>query len=90
MPITPHIVVEDAKRAAAFYRDAFGADELSRIPLMLVPRSASRYRTCSGATAMANSTTRSGIAGTSFSTSATCRTTRSWPPPRRPSAASWA
>jgi len=32
MPITPHIVVRDAERAAAFYRDAFGATELSRIP----------------------------------------------------------
>jgi PhnB protein len=32
MPITPHIVVQGADRAAAFYRNAFGADELSRIP----------------------------------------------------------
>lgn len=32
MPIVPHIVVQDASRAAAFYRDAFGAEELSRIP----------------------------------------------------------
>jgi uncharacterized glyoxalase superfamily protein PhnB len=32
MPITPHIVVRDADRAAAFYRDAFGAEEVSRIP----------------------------------------------------------
>jgi PhnB protein len=32
MPITPHIVVQGAERAAAFYRDAFGAEELSRIP----------------------------------------------------------
>lgn len=32
MPITPHIVVQDADRAAAFYRDAFGAEEVSRIP----------------------------------------------------------
>jgi PhnB protein len=32
MPIVPHIVVQDANRAAAFYRDAFGAEELSRIP----------------------------------------------------------
>jgi len=32
MPITPHIVVQDAERAVAFYRDAFGAEELSRIP----------------------------------------------------------
>jgi PhnB protein len=30
--ITPHIVVQDAERATAFYRDAFGAEELSRIP----------------------------------------------------------
>lgn len=29
---TPHIVVGGADRAAAFYRDAFGAEELSRIP----------------------------------------------------------
>jgi uncharacterized glyoxalase superfamily protein PhnB len=32
MPITPHIVVRGADRAAAFYREAFGAEELSRIP----------------------------------------------------------
>jgi PhnB protein len=32
MPITPHIVVQGAERAAAFYRDAFGAEELDRIP----------------------------------------------------------
>jgi PhnB protein len=32
MPITPHIVVQGADRAAAFYREAFGAEELSRIP----------------------------------------------------------
>ena len=32
MPITPHIVVQGAERAAAFYRDAFGAEEVSRIP----------------------------------------------------------
>jgi uncharacterized glyoxalase superfamily protein PhnB len=32
MPITPHIVVQGAERATAFYRDAFGAEELSRIP----------------------------------------------------------
>jgi PhnB protein len=33
MSITPHIVVQGAERAAAFYRDAFGAEELSRIPV---------------------------------------------------------
>src|SRR5215204_7819971 len=33
MSITPHIVVQGADRAAAFYRDAFGAEELSRIPI---------------------------------------------------------
>ncbi len=33
MPITPHIVVQGAERAAAFYTDAFGAEELSRIPI---------------------------------------------------------
>ena len=33
MPITPHIVVQGAERAAAFYRDAFGAEELDRIPV---------------------------------------------------------
>ena len=27
MSITPHIVVQGAERAAAFYRDAFGAEE---------------------------------------------------------------
>jgi PhnB protein len=32
MAITPHIVVQGAERAAAFYRDAFDAEELSRIP----------------------------------------------------------
>jgi len=32
MPITPHLVVRGAERAAAFYREAFGAEELSRIP----------------------------------------------------------
>jgi PhnB protein len=32
MPIIPHIVVQGAERAAAFYRDAFGAQEISRIP----------------------------------------------------------
>jgi PhnB protein len=33
MPITPHIVVQGAERAGVFYRDAFGAEELSRIPI---------------------------------------------------------
>jgi PhnB protein len=32
MPISPHIVVQGAERAGAFYRDAFGARELTRIP----------------------------------------------------------
>jgi PhnB protein len=32
MPITPHIVVQGADRAAAFYREAFGAEEIDRIP----------------------------------------------------------
>jgi PhnB protein len=32
MKITAHIVVQGAERAAAFYADAFGAQELSRIP----------------------------------------------------------
>jgi PhnB protein len=32
MSITPHIVVQDAARASAFYRDAFGAEEIDRIP----------------------------------------------------------
>jgi PhnB protein len=32
MPLTPHIVVQGADLAAAFYRDAFGAEEVSRIP----------------------------------------------------------
>ena len=32
MSITPHIVVQGADRAAAFYCDAFGGEELSRIP----------------------------------------------------------
>jgi PhnB protein len=33
MSITPHIVVQGAERAAAFYRDAFGAEEVDRIPV---------------------------------------------------------
>jgi PhnB protein len=32
MHITAHIVVQGAERAAAFYADAFGAEELRRIP----------------------------------------------------------
>ena len=32
MPISAHIVVQGADRAAAFYRDAFGAEEIERIP----------------------------------------------------------
>jgi PhnB protein len=32
MPITPHIVVRGAEHAAAFYRQAFDAEETSRIP----------------------------------------------------------
>jgi uncharacterized glyoxalase superfamily protein PhnB len=32
MTVTPHIVVQGAARAAAFYRDAFGAEEVDRIP----------------------------------------------------------
>src|SRR3954466_3788850 len=32
MTITPHIVVQGAERAAAFYSDAFGAEEVERIP----------------------------------------------------------
>jgi PhnB protein len=32
MRITPHIVVQGAERAATFYRDAFGAEEVDRIP----------------------------------------------------------
>ncbi len=32
MAITPHIVVQGAERAVAFYGGAFGAEELSRIP----------------------------------------------------------
>ena len=32
MPITPHIVVRGAERATVFYRDAFAAEELDRIP----------------------------------------------------------
>ena len=33
MSITPHLVVQGAERDAAFYRDAFGAEELDRIPV---------------------------------------------------------
>jgi PhnB protein len=32
MVITPHIVVQVAERAASFYRDAFGGEEIERIP----------------------------------------------------------
>lgn len=32
MPIIPHIVVQGAERAVAFYVDAFGAEEIDRIP----------------------------------------------------------
>jgi PhnB protein len=32
MSITPHLVVQGADRAASFYRDAFGAEEIERIP----------------------------------------------------------
>lgn len=32
MIINPHIVVRGAERAATFYRDAFAAEELDRIP----------------------------------------------------------
>jgi PhnB protein len=32
MSITPHIVVQGAERAVVFYRDAFAAEELTRIP----------------------------------------------------------
>ena len=33
MGITAHIVVRDAEQAGAFYREAFGAEEIDRIPL---------------------------------------------------------
>jgi uncharacterized glyoxalase superfamily protein PhnB len=33
MSITPHIAVQGAERAVAFYRDAFGAAEVRRIPV---------------------------------------------------------
>jgi PhnB protein len=33
MAIVAHIVVQGAERAAAFYREAFGAEEVSRIPV---------------------------------------------------------
>ena len=32
MRITPHLVVQGAERAGAFYREAFGAEEIARIP----------------------------------------------------------
>ncbi len=32
MSVSAHIVVQDAGRAATFYREAFGAEELERIP----------------------------------------------------------
>ena len=140
MPITPHIVVQGAERAVTFYRDAFGAEEIDRIPTpdgrlmsvqlrlgdgllhvadefpemgVLAPpsiggtpvvlslevadadavfaravaagaeRRASRRRTCSGAIATASSRIPSATAGTSASTCAMSRTTRSWPRPLR-------
>src|SRR4051794_39753984 len=33
MPITAHIVVQGAERAVEFYRDAFGAQEVDRMPV---------------------------------------------------------
>jgi PhnB protein len=33
MPIVAHIVVQGAERAVAFYAEAFGAQEVSRIPV---------------------------------------------------------
>jgi uncharacterized glyoxalase superfamily protein PhnB len=33
MSVVPHFTVRGAERAVAFYRDAFGAEELSRIPV---------------------------------------------------------
>ena len=33
MSITAHIVVQGAQSAATFYREAFGAEEISRIPV---------------------------------------------------------
>ena len=33
MPIVVHLVVQGAERAAAFYAEAFGAQEVSRIPV---------------------------------------------------------
>jgi PhnB protein len=33
MQITPHIVVKGAAAASSFYSEAFGAEELSRIPI---------------------------------------------------------
>jgi PhnB protein len=33
MPIVPHIVVQGAERAVAFYAEAYGAQEVSRIPV---------------------------------------------------------
>jgi PhnB protein len=30
MAITPHLVVRGAERAASFYRDAFGGEEIER------------------------------------------------------------
>jgi PhnB protein len=32
MTVTAHIIVQGAERAATFYRDAFGAEEIERIP----------------------------------------------------------
>jgi PhnB protein len=33
MPVTAHLVVQDAQRAVTFYRAAFGAEEIDRIPV---------------------------------------------------------
>ena len=141
MNITPHIVVRDADRAAAWYAQALGAEERSRIPLpggklmsvelafgdstvmvadefpeagVLSPLSVGgtsivlnistddvdalwQRALDAGAevlhpladafweSATARSLTRSATAGASPSTSATCHTTRSCAPRRRPS-----
>ena len=69
---TPVVLALDVADAEAAFAQAVAAGL----------RSVSRSRTRSGATCTANSTIHSGFVGTSANTCATCRTTKSWPPPR--------
>ena len=69
---TPVVLALDVPDAEAVFAQAVAAGAEVRQPL----------QECSGGTGTASSTTRSGTAGTSPSTCATCPTTRSSPLPR--------